>query len=154
MRRGRPTTAARDIQPAVVGELAHQLQGMIVYIHDSIEEKRISVESLKQQVDRILAVVTRAAEGDLTGRVDVEGEDAIAQLAKGVQRNHRILINGRTLRKRLNEAPEDGGFGEFVAPFPTDLLRAGGNSLEIIAAPSESDIDDFEFVNVRIHLGP
>lgn len=69
-----------------IAELAHQLQGMIVYINNSIEEKRVSVETLKQQVDRILTVVTQAAEGDLTGRIDMEGDDTVGQLAKGVQR--------------------------------------------------------------------
>jgi hypothetical protein len=75
-------------------------------------------------------------------------------LAKGVQRNHRVVINGTTLKKRLNHAPEDGRFGEFVAPFDAALLRPGKNSLQIIAAPSDSDIDDFEFVNVQVRLSP
>lgn len=75
-------------------------------------------------------------------------------LAKGVQRNHRVVINGTTLKKRLNHAPEDGSFGEFVAPFDAALLRPGKNSLQIIAAPSDSDIDDFEFVNVQVRLSP
>jgi len=75
-------------------------------------------------------------------------------LAKGVQRNHRVVVNGTTLKRRLNQAPEDGSFGEFVAPFPATLLQIGANTLQIIAAPSESDIDDFEFVNVQIRLSP
>ncbi len=75
-------------------------------------------------------------------------------LAKGVQRDHRIVINGETLKKRLNKAPDDGGFGEFSAPFAPSLLRGGSNTLEIIAAPSVDDIDDFEFVNVQVRLGP
>ncbi len=75
-------------------------------------------------------------------------------LAKGVQRRHRIRINGEVLDTRLDDAPEDGGFGEFTAPFDASLLREGTNTFEIIAAPSSSDIDDFEFVNVRIRLSP
>jgi hypothetical protein len=75
-------------------------------------------------------------------------------LAKGVQRSHRIVINGETLQKRLNKAPEDGSFGEFSAPFSPSILNGGSNKLEIIAAPSVDDIDDFEFVNVQIHLAP
>lgn len=75
-------------------------------------------------------------------------------LAKGAQRNHRVVINGTTLKKRLNHVPEDGSFGEFVAPFDAGLLQPGKNTLQIIAAPSDSDIDDFEFVNVQVRLSP
>jgi len=75
-------------------------------------------------------------------------------LVKGVQRDHRVVINGTTLKRRLNHAPEDGGFGEFVAPFNATLLQPGTNTLQIIAAPSDSDIDDFEFVNAQVRLSP
>jgi len=75
-------------------------------------------------------------------------------LAKGVQRRHKIFINGHVLKKRLNRAPRDGSFGEFEAPLEASLLRAGTNTIEIVAAPSDHDIDDFEFVNVQIHLIP
>ncbi|MGB2986695.1 MAG: carboxypeptidase regulatory-like domain-containing protein [Phycisphaerae bacterium] len=75
-------------------------------------------------------------------------------LAKGVQRRHKIRINGTVLDDRLDDSPDDGSFGEFSAPFDPLLLRPGTNTLEIIARPSSSDIDDFEFVNVQIHLSP
>jgi len=75
-------------------------------------------------------------------------------LAKGVQRSHKIRINGTVLEERLDDAPSDGSFGEFVASFDPSLLAAGTNTFEIIAKPSRTDIDDFEFVNVRIWLQP
>ena len=75
-------------------------------------------------------------------------------LAKGVQRRHAIFINGTILDDRLKDAPRDGSFGEFVAPFDSSLLREGVNTLDVVAAPSDSDIDDFEFINVQIHLLP
>jgi methyl-accepting chemotaxis protein len=68
-----------------MGELATGLQDMIDYINKSIEEKREAVEMLGRKVDKILQVVTRAAEGDLTGSVTIEGDDAISKLARGVQ---------------------------------------------------------------------
>ncbi|WP_455365174.1 methyl-accepting chemotaxis protein [Kaarinaea lacus] len=68
-----------------MGELATGLQHMIDYINKSIEEKREAVEVLGRKVDKILQVVTRAAEGDLTGSVTIEGDDAISKLARGVQ---------------------------------------------------------------------
>ena len=68
-----------------MGQLANGLQDMIDYINKSIEEKHDAVESLARKVDRILEVVTRAAEGDLTGSISIEGDDAIGKLARGVQ---------------------------------------------------------------------
>ena len=66
-------------------ELATGLQDMIDYINKSIEEKREAVDALGRKVDKILQVVTRAAEGDLTGSVTIDGDDAISKLARGVQ---------------------------------------------------------------------
>ncbi len=68
-----------------VGELATGLQGMINNIHDMIEERRIAVEDLKHKVDMILDTVTAAAGGDLTGKLEIHSDDAIGQLARGVQ---------------------------------------------------------------------
>lgn len=75
-------------------------------------------------------------------------------LAKGVQRKHKVFINGNQLDHYLDHAPGDGSFGEFVIPFEPNLLLVGSNKLDIVAKPSTSDIDDFEFVNVQIHLKP
>ncbi|MDO8631309.1 MAG: hypothetical protein Q7R41_12530 [Phycisphaerales bacterium] len=75
-------------------------------------------------------------------------------LVKGVQRRHRIYINDHLLAGRLDESPEDGSFGEFVAAIDASILKGGANTLRIVAAPSTADIDDFEFVNIRIYLIP
>jgi methyl-accepting chemotaxis protein len=69
-----------------MGELAASLQEMIDNISGSMEEKRKEVAILEDKVDEILSVVTKAAEGDLTGEVQVRGQDAIGKLASGVQR--------------------------------------------------------------------
>jgi methyl-accepting chemotaxis protein len=69
-----------------MGELAASLQAMIDNISGSMEEKRNEVAILEEKVDQILSVVSRAAAGDLTGEVQVKGEDAIGKLASGVQR--------------------------------------------------------------------
>ncbi|UCF33541.1 MAG: PD40 domain-containing protein [Phycisphaerales bacterium] len=75
-------------------------------------------------------------------------------LAKGVQCPHRIFINDELLSKRLNRSPEDGSFGEFVASFDASILQQGENVLEIHCVSCRGDVDDFEFVNVQIHLRP
>ncbi len=68
-----------------IGELAHGLESMISNLHDLIEERRHAVESLRRKVDMILENVTKAADGDLTGKLSIEGDDEIGQLASGVQ---------------------------------------------------------------------
>ncbi|OGT22325.1 MAG: hypothetical protein A2V90_00950 [Gammaproteobacteria bacterium RBG_16_57_12] len=68
-----------------IGELAHQLQIMINYINEASEEKRLALESLRRRVDVILSNVSKASMGDLTGTMEGLGDDAIGQLAKGVQ---------------------------------------------------------------------
>lgn len=68
-----------------IGDLASQLQIMITYIHTSIDEKREAMAALQRRVDQIKAAVSRAAEGDLTGIIEVDSQDAIGQLAQGVQ---------------------------------------------------------------------
>ena len=75
-------------------------------------------------------------------------------MAKGVQRRHKIFVNDKLLDRRLDKAPEDGSFGEFIAPFELSLLTPGANTLRVEALPSDDDIDDFEFVNIRIYLIP
>ncbi len=69
-----------------IGELAGNLQIMITYIRTSIEEKKSAVEKLRREVDQILDAVTKAANGDLTGRIRIDSQDTIGQLAHGVQR--------------------------------------------------------------------
>ena len=68
-----------------IGELAQVIQIMINNLRLLLKEKHDTVEDLQRRVDRILAVVTKAAEGDLTGKVDMKGDDAIGRLATGVQ---------------------------------------------------------------------
>ena len=74
-------------------------------------------------------------------------------LVKGVQMDHWIRINGNTLRQRLDQSPRDGSFGEFSIPVDPNLFEAGENTFEILASSLGDDVDDFEFVNIQIHLG-
>jgi methyl-accepting chemotaxis protein WspA len=73
-----------DGEGAIV-DLGESLQIMISYIAISTEQKKEEVETLERKVNLILDVVTLASEGDLTGDVKIEGDDAISKLAKGVQ---------------------------------------------------------------------
>lgn len=84
-----------------IGELAESLQIMINFIASSTEQKREEVEALERKVDAILQVVTLAAQGNLTGVVDVKGDDAIGKLADGVQ---AMLENLNTLVAQVQQS--------------------------------------------------
>jgi len=77
----------------------------------------------------------------------------IRLLAKGAQTRNQIRINGRLVERRLTDSPSDGSFGEIRARFPVKWLRTGRNVIEIRSVRERgTDLDDFEFVNIRIHL--
>jgi hypothetical protein len=79
-------------------------------------------------------------------------EAAITLLAKGVQCPHQIYINEFRLRQRLDSSPADGSFGEFTVRFPPEILGEGINTIQIRGVSCRGDIDDFEFINIRIQL--
>lgn len=83
--RGDLTGQVRFSGDDAIGELAQVIQIMINNLRLLLKEKHDTVEDLQRKVDRILGVVTKAADGDLTGRIDVRGDDAIGRLAVGVQ---------------------------------------------------------------------
>jgi hypothetical protein len=75
-------------------------------------------------------------------------------LVRGAQADNAITVNGRTVSRRINQAPADGSFGEFTARFPVEWLVEGRNLITIESVRGDFDLDDFEFVNVRIVLNP
>jgi len=105
----------------------------------------------------------KMAEGDYyIGRFDIAESQLnpansaaeLTLLTKGVQRRHEVRINGTSLPERLQDSPDDGGFGQFSITFDPELLRSAENSIEIFAASSGGDVDDFEFVTLQIRLQP
>jgi methyl-accepting chemotaxis protein WspA len=79
-----------------VGQVGQEFNRMAQSIQDSRERERATTDELRAKVDSLLAVVSRAASGDLTGKVEVAGDDAIGQLGNGLARmfdNLRLLLN-------------------------------------------------------------
>ncbi len=68
-----------------IGALGKGVQTMIDNLRKLMEERREAVQILQEKVDIILETVSKAAKGDLTGKINIEGDDAIGQLAAGVQ---------------------------------------------------------------------
>ena len=79
-----------------LGKVTVEFNRMAQAIQDSQANEQAATNLLKSKVDSLLGVVSKAASGDLTGRVEVAGADAIGQLAHGLDRmfdNLRGLLN-------------------------------------------------------------
>ncbi|RZT11497.1 methyl-accepting chemotaxis protein WspA [Duganella sp. CF402] len=79
-----------------LGQVSRAFNQMAQSIQDNLAKELAATNLLKSKVDSLLGVVSKAAAGDLTGQITVQGEDAIGQLAAGLERmfdNLRALIN-------------------------------------------------------------
>jgi methyl-accepting chemotaxis protein WspA len=79
-----------------LGQVTTEFNRMAQAIQDSQANELAATNLLKSKVDSLLGVVSKAAAGDLTGRIEVAGTDAIGQLAHGLDRmfeNLRALLN-------------------------------------------------------------
>ena len=79
-----------------LGKVALEFNRMAQAIQDSQAKELEATNMLRAKVDSLLDVVSRAASGDLTGSVTVEGSDAIGLLGNGLKRmfdNLRGLLN-------------------------------------------------------------
>ncbi|NGZ88229.1 HAMP domain-containing methyl-accepting chemotaxis protein [Duganella aceris] len=79
-----------------LGEVSVAFNHMAQAIQDNQARELAETNLLKSKVDSLLGVVSKAASGDLTGKVEVSGSDAIGQLAHGLDRmfeNLRALLN-------------------------------------------------------------
>ncbi|NEX60551.1 methyl-accepting chemotaxis protein [Noviherbaspirillum galbum] len=84
-----------------LGTVASQFNQMTRLVQEGRQREHQQTTELRTKVDSLLTVVERAARGDLTGRVDVKGDDAIGQLGAGIA---TMLSNLRTLITRVQKA--------------------------------------------------
>ncbi|MYM84671.1 HAMP domain-containing protein [Duganella sp. FT50W] len=79
-----------------LGQMSQGFNQMAQAIQNSHAKELAATNLLRSKVDSLLGVVSKAAAGDLTGKIEVRGNDAIGQLAEGLDRmfgNLRSLIN-------------------------------------------------------------
>jgi methyl-accepting chemotaxis protein WspA len=84
-----------------LGQVALQFNRMTQTIQESIAREQQLTAELRSKVDSLLRVVGKAARGDLTGKVEFAGDDAIGQLGQGFS---TMLGNLRTLITRVQKA--------------------------------------------------
>jgi methyl-accepting chemotaxis protein WspA len=79
-----------------LGKVTEEFNGMAQQLQEGLAREQAQVDDLRAKVDALMDTVTRAAAGDLTGKVTVSGEDAIGRLGTGLSRmfdNLRLLLN-------------------------------------------------------------
>ncbi|MCE3264856.1 MAG: chemotaxis protein [Pseudoduganella sp.] len=84
-----------------LGKVSEDFNRMAQQLQDAAERERVQTADLRSKVDLLLASVSRAAGGDLTGKIAVTGEDAIGQLGGGLQ---RMVDNLRQLLTNVQKA--------------------------------------------------
>jgi len=79
-----------------LGKVTEEFNRMAQTIQDNQANELAATNLLKAKVDSLLEVVSKAASGDLTGKVSIGGGDAIGQLGNGLAKmfdNLRALLN-------------------------------------------------------------
>ncbi len=92
---GNPGARAKVLSSDELGQVTQQFNQMAQAIQDSQAAEAAGSNALRAKVDLLLGVVSQAASGDLTGSVQVHGEDAIGRMGHGLQtmvENLRRLI--------------------------------------------------------------
>lgn len=79
-----------------LGKVTEEFNRMAQTIQDNQANELAATNTLRAKVDSLLEVVSKAASGDLTGKVTINGSDAIGQLGNGLAKmfeNLRSLLN-------------------------------------------------------------
>lgn len=79
-----------------LGQVTLEFNRMAQTIQDNQANELAATSMLKSKVDTLLGAVSKAASGDLTGKVSITGGDAIGQLGDGLEKmfaNLRSLLN-------------------------------------------------------------
>ena len=115
------------------------------------EEAR-KAEVLRKKVDRLLAVVNAAADGDLTQQVVVEGDEAIDELAAGIK---RMLADLSGIIGQVTESAAQFNEGSRVIAESSQALASGAqtqsSSVEEISASIEELTASIDGVKNNAH---
>ncbi len=143
----------RDIElfPQVAGVLALEAQPEVHHLGNNEFSGRVNSQFQREAEGLEYERVFVLDRGLLRMAHDVA---EVRLLHRGTQAPNPVRINGHRLSQRLIDSPRDGSFGEWRATFPARWLQEGENVLQIRSVRGNSDLDDFEFVNVRIVLDP
>ena len=103
------------------------------------EEERQRAEILRGKVDGLLEVVAAAADGDLTREVQVEGDEAIDELASGIKRMLEDLSN---VIGQVAESAEQFNEGSRVIAESAQSLASGAQTQSSSVEEVSSSIEE------------
>ena len=103
---GRIAAGEQDARVAVLsndelGQVSHSFNRMAQAIEDNMQREQAATNDLRAKVDALLDTVSKAASGDLTGKVTVVGDDSIGRLGQGLA---TMFDNLRTLLTNVQKA--------------------------------------------------
>jgi len=122
-----------------IGELGSGVQTMIDNLRMLMEERREAVCSLQEKVDVILDTVSNAAKGDLTGQINIKGDDAIGQLAAGVQEmiNNINLLIAQVQRSGIQVTSSGTEIAATAKQQEITVTKQAATTNEIVATATE-----------------
>ena len=98
---GNPGARAEVLSRDELGQVTLEFNNMAQAMQDSQAAEMAASGALRNKVDLLLGVVSQAASGDLTGSVQVHGEDAIGRMGHGLQ---TMVENLRRLLSNVQKA--------------------------------------------------
>lgn len=84
-----------------LGRVSEDFNKMAAQLQAATQREQDQTGQLRAKVDSLLEVVSKAASGDMTGKITVSGDDAIGQLGDGLQ---RMFDNLRALLTNVQKA--------------------------------------------------
>ena len=84
-----------------LGKVSEDFNKMAAQIQSATQREMEQTNQLRSKVDSLLEVVSKAASGDMTGKIAVGGDDAIGQLGDGLR---RMFDNLRGLLTNVQKA--------------------------------------------------
>jgi len=135
------------IGPMVAWELITDKIANEQKIKEATDRQIREAEELRQKVDSILAVVNAAAQGDLTQEVNVNGNDAIGQMGRGLK---QFFTNLRQSITKIGEnALALGSSSEQLTSISQQMAGNAGETssqANVVAAASEEVSKNVETV--------
>ena len=112
------------------------------------QEQQSAKEELERKVSSLMQIVTAAAEGDLTGRSDVSGDDDMGRLAAGIS---KMLSDLRNVISQVIEAANQQNEGARTIAESSGHLSEGAQSqaasVEEMTASVEEMIRSIEVIS-------
>jgi methyl-accepting chemotaxis protein WspA len=98
---GHQSARAEVLSNDELGKVTQEFNHMAQAIQDTQAREQALTDELRHKVDTLMEVASRAAAGDLTGKITVSGNDAIGQLGNGLE---TMLEKLRSLLSKIQKA--------------------------------------------------